>query len=988
MSFIDPTYLRYVYDGLQTGEVSSENPSVLPNGLVGVYEEAFVNSTAVNHRSKILQFFSVWALFKKEVSAAFLLPLLSGWTEEQVFECIAEYSRWFNSPVSGKYQIYHERLRTFILQRDSAEELGRCNESIIRICHAALATKSNDEWDVYALEHLSTHLMTPAMEGLDSASLKTLAYDTAHWNRQIDISKGYDWTKKMHNEMMLWASKFDDEQVMECALNKVDLYHMEQNDALRIVELIAQNEIETALSRIESFGGNDRDGIQRKFILYMLCLMELTLLDSKHKYFKRDAIERLLKHMDDHLLLDNSILNWKDFFPDNLMFKMVCELEKIGLEYVAIKNRTEEWDLENHRLSNVEYDSRFRFEALSDKIKKNITYELERQDYFADKSFDILKVKKIIEDISNPIDKFWSLSFISYLLNQNGAKDKAAQLLLDSVVLADNISNECEKCLALAHLSSELMECDNITVAIELVMKSYHGALQIEDEFRKASVTYEISPLLVKLGRLSEALKCAEVTSKDLFGNWSIIQKIINELVINNNINESRKILLESLESKKGIFSHWTIYRVITSISIEFIKKGKINESLSCLKGLDSNYMVSTALKEMALLMTNLGMNENSRKLLQEALKSAYLISEINSKNLALAEISEAMAIEGSFEDSLRLSEVISVKSNKNFALHKISIEMAKVGKIDDALICIKGISASHRVSNALKSISLVLANQGRNILAIEIANMIKDDFQKYKTLILVSTIIFRQGKESDSEDLMLEILSLCRNLPDLKERITSILSISSEFSKQMKIVESEAAMQEAIDYSLDILDEEDRDLVLKQICHYLAKQNKYEQALLHYQKISDESEKENTKILISIELAALGNIDASEKVFNQILQINNRQICWKSIAEKEYNANGYFNSISFCNNFLNDEARFYIRQNISHLLDTSTISPQVLLYEIKTLGKDLSSLEYILQLYAINQLFFGNFHQDKLVRYNNVLNFQWAINIKNTMRN
>jgi hypothetical protein len=84
----------------------------------------------------------------------------------------------------------------------------------------------------------------------------------------------------------------------------------------------------------------------------------------------------------------------------------------------------------------------------------------------------------------------------------------------------------------------------------------------------------------------------------------------------------------------------------------------------------------------------------------------------------------------------------------------------------------------------------------------------------------------------------------------------------------------------------------------------------------------------------------------------------------------------------------LNDEARFYIRQNISHLLDTSTISPQVLLYEIKTLGKDLSSLEYILQLYAINQLFFGNFHQDKLVRYNNVLNFQWAINIKNTMRN
>jgi hypothetical protein len=280
---------------------------------------------------------------KKEVSAAFLLPLLSGWTEEQVFECIAEYSRWFNSPVSGKYQIYHERLRTFILQRDSAEELRRCNESIIRICHAALATKSNDEWDVYALEHLSTHLMTPAMEGLDSASLKTLAYDTAHWNRQIDISKGYDWTKKMHNEMMLWASKFDDEQVIECALNKVDLYHMEQNDAPRIVELVAQNDIETALQRIDSFGGNDEAGLKRKFILYMLCLMELTLFHSMDKPFRKEAIEKMLKHLDDYIPIDHTLLNWKDFFPSYLIFKIACELEEMGLDYWIIYKRTDEY---------------------------------------------------------------------------------------------------------------------------------------------------------------------------------------------------------------------------------------------------------------------------------------------------------------------------------------------------------------------------------------------------------------------------------------------------------------------------------------------------------------------------------------------------------------------------------------------------------------------------------------------------------------------
>jgi hypothetical protein len=281
-----------------------------------------------------------------------------------------------------------------------------------------------------------------------------------------------------------------------------------------------------------------------------------------------------------------------------------------------------------------------------------------------------------------------------------------------------------------------------------------------------------------------------------------------------------------------------------------------------------------------------------------------------------------------------------------------------------------------------MKSISLVLAAQGRNILAIEIANRIKDDSQRYKTLILVSTIIFRQGKESDSENLMSDIFPLCRKLPDLQEKITSILTISCEFAKQMKIVESDEAMQEAIDYSLDIIDEEESDHVLKQICFELIKQRKYEQALIYYDKISDDSEKENTKIMICIELASNGNIDASEKISQQIFQKADREKCWKSIAEKEYKANGYFNAISLCNKFLNDEARIQIRNNIIKLLDASTISPEIVLHIIKSPSQHISNLEYLLQLSIINKLFFEEMNQEKLLRYNKTLNIQWAIDI------
>ncbi|MFM7913004.1 MAG: hypothetical protein ACKO9W_12560, partial [Bacteroidota bacterium] len=256
----------------------------------------------------------------------------------------AQYSKWFNSPVSGMYVLYHERLRTFVLQKISQDHLSRCNLALIQKSSLALQSQSGDEWERYALEHLSTHLLTAAMGSKDASELKALAYSTAHWNRQIEISKGFEWSKRMLNDMMLWASKYDDDEVIECALNKVDLYHMEQNDAPRIVELVAQNDIETALQRIESFGGNDKEGLQRKFILYMLCLMELTLLDSKEKPFRRDAIEKLLRHLDDNLRGDYSVLNWKDFFPSYTMFLMACDWAEMGLDYSTVYKRADNWE--------------------------------------------------------------------------------------------------------------------------------------------------------------------------------------------------------------------------------------------------------------------------------------------------------------------------------------------------------------------------------------------------------------------------------------------------------------------------------------------------------------------------------------------------------------------------------------------------------------------------------------------------------------------
>jgi len=63
MKMIDPTYLRTIHDGLLSGSVHKDNASALPQGV------------NVNQRKKFLEFFAVWALLKKEVSALLILLL-------------------------------------------------------------------------------------------------------------------------------------------------------------------------------------------------------------------------------------------------------------------------------------------------------------------------------------------------------------------------------------------------------------------------------------------------------------------------------------------------------------------------------------------------------------------------------------------------------------------------------------------------------------------------------------------------------------------------------------------------------------------------------------------------------------------------------------------------------------------------------------------------------------------------------------------------
>jgi hypothetical protein len=139
----------------------------LPEGLIGLYEAAFEENKAVRERQKLLKTSAIWALLKKEVSAQFVAEILEVPTQE-IIDFIATYSSWFTSQESGKYQLYHERLKVYLLQKLSEGEVIVLNKQIIYFLSIHIGVLQKNESVFYCYQYLSHHAFVDAKINLDS----------------------------------------------------------------------------------------------------------------------------------------------------------------------------------------------------------------------------------------------------------------------------------------------------------------------------------------------------------------------------------------------------------------------------------------------------------------------------------------------------------------------------------------------------------------------------------------------------------------------------------------------------------------------------------------------------------------------------------------------------------------------------------------------------------------------------------------------------
>ena len=195
MNKLEPTYLRYVYDELGRGSLSSDNASSLPHGFIGLFEKEFSSDIPISQRSSTLRRLCLWALLKKAVSSEFVSEVLKENTDSTK-ALIDTYSKWFNSPEPGKYVLFHDRLRSYLIQKLSDHEVQEINEQLIAYLEQSLESSIGEESALYALEHLSTHMAVDSHLENNYKRLHAFVNREDLWPRQVRASKEYKWSQK------------------------------------------------------------------------------------------------------------------------------------------------------------------------------------------------------------------------------------------------------------------------------------------------------------------------------------------------------------------------------------------------------------------------------------------------------------------------------------------------------------------------------------------------------------------------------------------------------------------------------------------------------------------------------------------------------------------------------------------------------------------------------------------------------------------------
>ena len=877
-SQLDPAYIRYVIDALHNKDINSINSIDLPNGLIEFFEGAIDSDTQILAKIHKLEIFSIFALLKGGISIEFM-SVLCDKEIGIIQEFIYSNSKFFNSKIVGKYEIYHERFRVYILQRIGKLKLNRLYEKLLFHLEESIKALDGGEIEQYALKYLASHYYEYAILNNDGEKLYQYVYSQSIWKRQLNIFKSYEWTRNGLNLAMQWATKSKSEEIIKSSLELIKLHHHEQDAIPQILALLEIGDTTTVIHRINQLSGHDTEDIYRRFLISMICLIQLVLQNKSTATHDVDSIRALLQYIDDNIPKDKSIFNWHDIFPSLLVFKIVKKLVKLDLNFQCIIERTNEFDcswlsIENS-LELEEYDILSQCCIISKDYRalKLIACNLAQQGYQDEAIFNIdnilhkelkdvtiqdicsIVVKqgeaqlavRLVTDIKSSIIKSSTYINISEILYKKGETSLALSLLDEAQTLADNINDHENKCSLLVSISSELYNQGETQRALNLIEKATESVQYIEDLHG------------AKVGALTRIYSGLILQKEFALANEKINFAIAHAKTIPNEFDKTN-----SIEKLSLAFAHQELF----------------DEAIACAHLLEET-MKSGALTDVALVLIKNNNIEKAISCISDMGKDWY------GQDFALSCVVKELIQIGQIEKALQYVQQIGSENHKDDALKSIVIELLNTGDTQMSLKYIRQIRNKSTKTTAVRDMAQEFSKQGKLLSVVSLfinrlkstrSNTFIGDIPKFTEEIILDS--FYKNKT----DKALNAILYLNGANQIFDRIARLLAMQNIEKISIECVNR-------------IENSRIRDKSIQFICSIFIENNKFELARRLVEDINNSIIKSSTYINISEILykkgetsLALSLLDEAQTLADNINDHENKCSLLVSISSELYN--------------------------------------------------------------------------------------------------
>jgi hypothetical protein len=786
----NPLYLKLLCSEIESNNHTLYQIDQLPSKIEDFYDEIIARFRKDPYGSEVLTTIYVLAKAKDFLSSKHI-QLIAGFTDIVMDEVLSTLQEVLieNPNESYSYQLFHDSFREY-LEVKRKDNLVEAEIILAKFCAQWKSLNYySDSIRTYPMKYYSSHLVSLN----DQEHLEKLASDQEYIDTQYLWTNQYLYSINLFLDAMKAASKSI--KKMDYAVRIAELQNKITSNVSFIVDpahFEDRKQIEKLLEQITAYKGAEQ------FILYVILLhqtLNLSLLDNQTK---KEFLQIILEHLDEHT--DSNVIGykWCDFFSIRYGVTLLAQLKEIGCDINPILIRS---DLQNIDNEYVEYE-------LKD-------FDLQDPIYYS-----IISSLFLIQPYY-PVVK----SFVTLLSQQ--------RLFTTALEIADQIPNMSIKVLSKLEVARAYFHSGMHDESLNLIKNIYSLVQDIEEDALKVQALGSIVNLLVRLKDEKSAslwlIEAEEITrnikdTRDQSFAW-------RELAIyeGHQLNFEQALMI----IKRNVKDTWNQIIALCSLILDMKDSGKpiddvVIFTFETLKQSIDYRDKRSSVRSIAITLNKLGRNAEAFDLLMEAKdhwNSLYILRSIGvelARRNQLDEIKKySSKLTDVFEQALVMGTFISEQVNpsgidKALVLYKEFITSSRMKKLG-----LQHLSIANVQSSTIQQEPSTLTEQ-ECLEKWKMLNQLSDDYLKSIGIAQVATHFYRIKDYQKTQTLMSQAVKTALRIENSYNRSFAVSEVAKEFSKQNE-------MKKALDMVKDIEYLWNVTALMRQIAHNLTSTHQYD---------------------------------------------------------------------------------------------------------------------------------------------------------------